>query len=271
MPAASWTISWWRDSAASRRSSGRQCRAQGSGFRLICAPAAGVAALSRSADRALLALQGPRPPRCWRGSRRASRRSLHERRALAIDGVACYRQPLRLYRRGRFRDFRAADAAERWRARLLAEPEVLPIGLGARDSLRLEAGLCLYGHDIDETTDPGRGRSGLGDRQAPPRRRRFPGAGAIRARARRRPGAQARRHPARGPRARRATAPRSPTSRRADRRDHQRRLRPIAERARRHGLCRDRLRRDGTALDLMVRGKALPARVAPMPFVPPPL
>ncbi len=38
--------------------------------------------------------------------------------------------------------------------RLLAEPEVKPIGLGARDSLRLEAGLCLYGHDIDETTSP---------------------------------------------------------------------------------------------------------------------
>jgi aminomethyltransferase len=37
---------------------------------------------------------------------------------------------------------------------LLNEPEVAPIGLGARDSLRLEAGLCLYGHDIDETTTP---------------------------------------------------------------------------------------------------------------------
>lgn len=37
---------------------------------------------------------------------------------------------------------------------LLAEEEVEPIGLGARDSLRLEAGLCLYGHDIDETTTP---------------------------------------------------------------------------------------------------------------------
>ena len=37
---------------------------------------------------------------------------------------------------------------------LLAEPEVKPIGLGARDSLRLEAGLCLYGHDIDTTTTP---------------------------------------------------------------------------------------------------------------------
>jgi len=37
---------------------------------------------------------------------------------------------------------------------LLAMAEVAPIGLGARDSLRLEAGLCLYGHDIDETTSP---------------------------------------------------------------------------------------------------------------------
>ncbi|WP_018149846.1 glycine cleavage system aminomethyltransferase GcvT [Leeia oryzae] len=37
---------------------------------------------------------------------------------------------------------------------LLAQPEVAAIGLGARDSLRLEAGLCLYGHDLDTTTTP---------------------------------------------------------------------------------------------------------------------
>jgi aminomethyltransferase len=37
---------------------------------------------------------------------------------------------------------------------VLAQDGVQPIGLGARDSLRLEAGLCLYGHDIDETTSP---------------------------------------------------------------------------------------------------------------------
>ncbi|MDJ0942570.1 MAG: glycine cleavage system aminomethyltransferase GcvT [Kiloniellales bacterium] len=45
-------------------------------------------------------------------------------------------------------------AAEALAKRLLAEPEVGPVGLGARDSLRLEAGLCLYGQDIDETTTP---------------------------------------------------------------------------------------------------------------------
>ena len=44
-------------------------------------------------------------------------------------------------------------AAALWQ-RLAADPDVAPIGLGARDSLRLEAGLCLYGHDIDTTTSP---------------------------------------------------------------------------------------------------------------------
>ncbi len=47
----------------------------------------------------------------------------------------------------------AADA-EGFAKRLLDHPDVAPIGLGARDSLRLEAGLCLYGHDMDETRSP---------------------------------------------------------------------------------------------------------------------
>ncbi|MFS2157680.1 glycine cleavage T C-terminal barrel domain-containing protein, partial [Pseudomonas sp. Pseusp122] len=47
-----------------------------------------------------------------------------------------------------------ADQAETLARALLAEPEVEPIGLGARDSLRLEAGLCLYGHDMNTETTP---------------------------------------------------------------------------------------------------------------------
>jgi len=43
-----------------------------------------------------------------------------------------------------------------WEA-LMADSEVMPIGLGARDSLRLESGLCLYGNDLDPTTSPGEG------------------------------------------------------------------------------------------------------------------
>lgn len=46
------------------------------------------------------------------------------------------------------------DQAEALARALLAQPEVKPIGLGARNSLRLEAGLCLYGNDIDTTTNP---------------------------------------------------------------------------------------------------------------------
>jgi len=46
------------------------------------------------------------------------------------------------------------DTAEKFARELLKYEEVQPIGLGARDSLRLEAGLCLYGHDLDEKTSP---------------------------------------------------------------------------------------------------------------------
>jgi aminomethyltransferase len=47
-----------------------------------------------------------------------------------------------------------AAGAEALAERLLAEPEVAPVGLGARDSLRLEAGLCLWGRDLDAATTP---------------------------------------------------------------------------------------------------------------------
>ena len=48
----------------------------------------------------------------------------------------------------------AATQADGFARALLAQPEVLPVGLGARNSLRLEAGLCLYGQDLDTTTSP---------------------------------------------------------------------------------------------------------------------
>jgi aminomethyltransferase len=72
-----------------------------------------------------------------------------------------------------------ATSAVRVARRLLAEPEVAPAGLGARDTLRLEAGLCLWGHDIDETTSPI--EAGLGWTIGKRRREGggYPGAAAI--------------------------------------------------------------------------------------------
>src|ERR671916_412012 len=71
-----------------------------------------------------------------------------------IDGIRCHVSRSGYTGEDGFEiSCQAGDAAGLWN-RLLADPEVKPIGLGARDSLRLEAGLCLYGHDIDTTTSP---------------------------------------------------------------------------------------------------------------------
>jgi aminomethyltransferase len=69
-----------------------------------------------------------------------------------IDGARCYVTRSGYTGCDGFEISTPADATDPIARRLLAQPEVKPIGLGARDSLRLEAGLCLYGHDIDTTT-----------------------------------------------------------------------------------------------------------------------
>lgn len=160
-----------------------------------------------------------------------------------------------------------AEKAEALAKALLAMPGVMPAGLGARDSLRLEAGLCLYGNDLDETTSPveaaltwsmGKRRRMAWD---------FVGADVVR-----------------------------------DHLDHGvKRLRVgIRPEGRQPARGHTEIHRDGavigeitsggfgpsvgapvamgyvargaaadeTAIDLMVRGKALPAKVAPMPFQP---
>ncbi len=161
-----------------------------------------------------------------------------------------------------------ADRAEALARALLARDGVQPAGLGARDSLRLEAGLCLYGSDIDETTSPveaaltwtiGKRRRMAWD---------FPGAGRVRE------------HLENGP-------PRLRVGLRPEGRQPARAGTPIQDSA---GatvgevtsggfgpsvnapvamgyLARDQAA-DGTQVSLMVRGRPLPARVAPLPFVP---
>ena len=114
---------------------------------------AGKAKLRRLADRALLALQGPAAAAVLaRLAPAAAGLSFMSGAAHSIDGQPCFVTRSGYTGEDGFEISVPAEAAERLARRLLQEPEVLPVGLGARDSLRLEAGLCLYGHDIDETT-----------------------------------------------------------------------------------------------------------------------
>ncbi len=116
---------------------------------------AGVASVEALADRALLALQGPAAAAVL--SRLADgigRLAFMTAAELVLDGRQCLVTRSGYTGEDGFEISLAAADAPRFAETLLAEPEVMPIGLGARDSLRLEAGLCLWGHDIDETTTP---------------------------------------------------------------------------------------------------------------------
>ncbi len=124
-------------------------------FTLIADRLAGVASLSRAADRALLALQGPAAAKVLaRLVPEAATMTFMTAAPARIDGADVLVSRCGYTGEDGFEISVPDDAADGLARRLLAEPEVAPIGLGARDSLRLEAGLCLYGHDIDTTTTP---------------------------------------------------------------------------------------------------------------------
>jgi aminomethyltransferase len=160
-----------------------------------------------------------------------------------------------------------AEQAEALAKVLLALPGVLPAGLGARDSLRLEAGLCLYGNDLDEGTSPVEANLvwTIGKR----RRTEWNFRGAERVRSeldngpkRLRVGIQPEgRQPARGhtPIEVDGAVVGEITSGGFG---------PSANAPVAMGYVARERAADGTALNLMVRGKALPGRVAPLPFIP---
>jgi aminomethyltransferase len=107
------------------------------------------------AERALMALQGPKAaPVLARFCPEASSMRFMDAGPLRVGGIDCFVSRSGYTGEDGFEISVPAEAAEPLARRLLAENEVLPIGLGARDSLRLEAGLCLYGHDIDSSTTP---------------------------------------------------------------------------------------------------------------------
>ncbi|KXV31258.1 glycine cleavage system aminomethyltransferase GcvT [Gluconobacter oxydans] len=111
--------------------------------------------VTRQFDRALMALQGPAAeaalaPLCP---------AVKDMRFMDVIETELAGVPVTVSRSGYtgedgFEIGCAGADAEKVARAILAQPDVLPIGLGARDSLRLEAGLCLYGNDIDVTTTP---------------------------------------------------------------------------------------------------------------------
>ena len=220
-------------------------------------------------DRALIALQGPAAAAVLaRLAPAVAALSFMAVATVTLAGEACFVSRSGYTGEDGFEISVPADRAVALADRLLAEPEVAPAGLGARDSLRLEAGLCLYGNDIDETTRPveagltwviGKRRKMAWD---------FPGGAAVRDQldngpARLRVGIRPDgRAPARagteivasdGAVVGTITSGGFGPTLNA----------PVAM-----GYVRRDLSEDGTKLSLMVRGKPLPATVVPMPFVP---
>ncbi|MCB1867720.1 MAG: glycine cleavage system aminomethyltransferase GcvT [Gammaproteobacteria bacterium] len=106
-------------------------------------------------DRALLALQGPVAGEVMASLVPASRELVFMTGArLSLAGADCFVTRSGYTGEDGFEISVAASQAEAVTRELLSHEHVAPAGLGARDSLRLEAGLCLYGHDIDITTTP---------------------------------------------------------------------------------------------------------------------
>jgi aminomethyltransferase len=106
-------------------------------------------------DRALIALQGPEAAAVLsRFHADISDMRFMDNRPLDIEGMACIVSRSGYTGEDGFELSLPGDAAEAFVRRLLDCPEVEPVGLGARNSLRLEAGLCLYGNDIDMQTTP---------------------------------------------------------------------------------------------------------------------
>jgi aminomethyltransferase len=220
-------------------------------------------------DRALLALQGPAAAAVLsRLNAEIGRLPFMGFAALQLEGAACFITRSGYTGEDGFELSIPADRAEAIADRLLMDPDVAAAGLGARDSLRLEAGLCLYGNDIDELTSPV--EAGL--TWVIGKRRRlawdFPGAtvvrdqlfnGVTRLRVGLRPEGRA---PARagveilaadqsvaGFVTSGSFSPSLGT--------------PIAM-----GYVKRPFATDGTNLALLVRGKSLPATVVPLPFLP---
>jgi aminomethyltransferase len=106
-------------------------------------------------DLALIALQGPSAVTVLsRYAPEAAQMKFMSAATLVLGGIECGVTRSGYTGEDGYEISVSTNHVERLARRLLEEPEVAPIGLGARDSLRLESGLCLYGNDINATTTP---------------------------------------------------------------------------------------------------------------------
>jgi aminomethyltransferase len=238
-------------------------------FGYIAEKLKGEAQLAPAPDRALLALQGPLAADVLeRHSPGISQMTFMQAKRVTVAGAPAIVSRTGYTGEDGFEISIEGKDAEKVARALLKEAEVLPIGLGARDSLRLEAGLCLYGHDMDDSIDPVEANLvwSMGKRRK--EARDYPGAdriarhlqdGAAKKRVGLRPEGRA---PARegteiadksGRIVGRVTSGGFGPSLNA----------PLAM-----GYVEKDFAANGTKLDLIVRGKALGAEVVAMPFVP---
>ena len=238
-------------------------------FAYIAAKVDGAAVLDPQTDRALLALQGPMAETVLkRHVPGVEQLAFMKIARFDIGGAGAIISRSGYTGEDGFEISVHAKDAEGVAQRLLADPEVLPIGLGARDSLRLEAGLCLYGHDMDDKTDPVTANLAWSIGKRRRTAKDFPAAEQIMSKL------------ANGtPTKRVGILPdgKAPAREGTDITDKSGRVighitsggfgpslnAPVAM-----GYVESAFAANGTEIDLMVRGKPMPARVAPMPFIP---
>ena len=124
-------------------------------FAFLKANLSGDAKLTVLADRALIAIQGPEAAEVMAAHEPLlAEMGFMDCARLMLFGCDCFISRSGYTGEDGYEISVPADQAERVWTTILKDARVKPIGLGARDSLRLEAGLCLYGHDIDTTTTP---------------------------------------------------------------------------------------------------------------------
>nr|WP_321458222.1 glycine cleavage system aminomethyltransferase GcvT [uncultured Cohaesibacter sp.] len=136
--------------------------------------------LKRLDDKALIALQGPKAVDALkRHSTKADELTFMSQTPDEINGISVGISRCGYTGEDGFEISCASEDAEAIARLLLAEPEVEPAGLGARDSLRLESGLCLYGHDLDDSIDPAEADLGWAIQKSRRLDKAFPGSDRI--------------------------------------------------------------------------------------------